>query len=430
MRFEKTNLTALERQLIRLRRDLHQYPEAGWTEYRTTAVILREMRQAGIPVRYGREIHDPARMQGLPDRRAAEYALVRAAEELGGPQHIQEMEGGFTGCVACIDGAKQGPTLAIRVDIDCNEVEESQEEGHRPAREAFASRHPGLMHACGHDGHAAIGVGAARLLWDHRDRLKGRVRIIFQPAEEGLRGAASLTAAGVLDGCGVLLGAHLGLGLDGVGKIATATHGFLASSKLDVTFRGLAAHAGACPQEGRNALAAAAAAVTNLLAISRHGDGASRINIGSLHADGGRNVIPPLAVMSLETRGADSKINCYMEQAALRVCRSAAEMYGCSCEERRVGGAGTAVCSPVLAARAAEILRNLDGVAEILPDRYFGGGEDITVMMQAVQERGGQATEMILGTTIAAPHHNGRFDFDESVLLLGARAFAALALEL
>ncbi len=428
--FDRVNLTEMADELIAIRRDLHRFPESAWTEYRTTVKIIEQMEKLDLPVRYGKEIHSRADMYGLPDDRYAQECYRRAKEECGREDLLAAMEGGFTGCVVEIKGDHPGPVVAIRMDIDCNDVAETLNPEHIPAREGFVSTHPNLMHACGHDGHAAIGIGAIRLLAAYRDQMHGTVRFIFQPAEEGLRGAASITKSGVLDGVNWIFGGHIGLKLNELGAMAAASHGFLASTKFDAIFKGRAAHAGASPEMGHNALAAAACAVLNLLAIPRHSGGSSRVNIGTLHGGTGRNVIPEEAVMALETRGLTTEINEFMTAAAERVCKAAAEMYECGYESRFMGAAGSAVCDPELVSRVIDSLGTIDGVTRIVEDFDFGGGEDFTTMMAEVQSKGGKATEMVFGTPIKAPHHNGFFDFDERVILLAAKAIAKIALDL
>jgi len=418
----------LAERLTALRRELHRYPEPAWYEYRTTCRVIRELQQQGIPVLYGRALHCPKAMYGLPDDHGE--ALQRAREEGCDEKLLAQLTGGYTGCVAVIRGDQPGKTVAVRVDLDCNRLAESGDEAHRPVREGFASHHEGCMHGCGHDGHTAIGVCLAESLWARRGELRGQVKIIFQPAEEGAGGAASMTAAGVLDGVDIFLGMHIGLGLEPVGTIAASAYGFLASTKMDVTFHGRGAHAGLCPEEGRNALAAAATAVTNLLAISRSGQGASRVNVGSLVSVAGRNVIPSEARMGVETRGETETINAYMESSALRVCEAAAAMYGCTVEHRIMGRAGSADCSSALAKRVCEFLGRQPGVIEVVPAFHFRASEDVTTMMRRVQEQGGQATELMLGSAIAAPHHSERFDFDEAVMPLAVRTLTQLILTL
>lgn len=416
----------MEQDLIALRREFHTYPESGWTEFRTTVRIIEELEKLGLPVRYGREIHAPEKMFGLPSAEMLESCWKRAAEETDRRDLLEVMRGGFTGCVTAIEGALPGPTVGIRLDIDCNDVEEIREESHLPAREGFCSAHHGCMHACGHDAHAAIGVGIAKLLTKRRDTLRGRVLLVFQPAEEGLRGAASMAEAGVFDACDFLLGLHVGLVNAPVGTVAASCRGFLASSKFDVFFHGRAAHAGLCPEEGRNAVAAAAKATLDLLDIPGQTDGFSRVNVGTFRGGSGRNVIPAEAELAVETRGESSAVNAAVEAEAVHLCEASAAAYGCSCEVRFMGAAGSAVCDPALAERAAEILRGVEGVGQVLSEVTLNIGEDITTIMERVQRRGGQATELIFAMPLKAPHHNGRFDVDETVLPLAVRTMAEL----
>lgn len=120
----------------------------------------------------------------------------------------------------------------------------------------------------------------------------GRIRLIFQPAEEGARGALPMSEAGAVDGVDVLFGFHIGFKAEGPGSLICGTQGFLATTKRDVLFSGVPAHAGAAPEEGKDALLAACSAVVNLHAISRNGKGGTRIAVGRLEGGEARNVIP------------------------------------------------------------------------------------------------------------------------------------------
>ena len=429
MIFDRIDMPAFERWLIDLRRDFHRYPESGWTEFRTTARIIDELEKMGLTVQYGPSIHVREKMFGFPKPDVMEACWQRARAESDRPELIDAMRGGYTGCLTVIEGALPGPTVGIRVDIDCNDVQETDDPKHIPAAEGFASLHPNCMHACGHDAHAAIGIGTAKLLCTYRDQLRGKVILVFQPGEEGLRGAASLTAAGHFSQCDYFFSGHVGLKDLRVGTIVASGHGFLSSTKFDVAFHGTPAHAGAVPEMGKNAMAAAATAVLNMLAIPRHSGGASRINVGTFRSGTGRNVIPAEAELTVETRGQTSEINTYMENAAMQVCRAAADMYGCTCETQFMGSAGDITCDKPLADRTAKILAHVDGVDEVLPDVYFGGGEDVTTMMRDVQAHGGMVTELVIGMPLVAPHHNNFFDIDERVMGIAARSFASLAME-
>lgn len=121
--------------------------------------------------------------------------------------------GGFTGIVATLDTGKPGPTLAFRVDMDALDLNEDLTEQHRPHAEGFSSCNAHMMHACGHDGHTAIGLGLAHILKQFQSQLTGRIKIIFQPAEEGTRGAKSMATAGVVDDVDFFVAIHIGTGV-------------------------------------------------------------------------------------------------------------------------------------------------------------------------------------------------------------------------
>lgn len=428
--FSHIDMESLEKELIALRREFHHYPETGWTEFRTTARIIEELQKLGISVKYGPEIHTKGERTEVPADKVLDNCWKRAMEECGKNPLLDAMRGGYTGCVAAIQGAKPGPTVAIRVDIDCNELPETADEDHIPVKEGFASLHPGCMHACGHDAHAAIGIGVAKLLCACKEKLAGKVILIFQPGEEGLRGAKSMVDAGILKGCDYFFGGHIGLHSLPTGTVYPGVTGILANNKLNVTFHGLAAHAAATPEKGRNALAAAATATLNLLAIPPHHEGISRVNVGTLHAGTGRNIIPEEAFLRMETRGATNAVNEYMLQAALRICNAAAQMHGCSCEISPAGSSDTAESDSPLVAKAGEILAKVPGVTAIADRLDFGASEDVATMMAAVQADGGQAAELLFPMPLKAPHHNDRFDIDENVIGLAARCFAQLALQI
>lgn len=423
---EKTELDALARELIALRRDLHAHPETAWTEYRTTAKLISHLEKAGIATRYGAQIHG-TRAQ-LPDAQTDAQCLSRAERDGADPAILARLAGGYTGLVAELRGARPGPTIVLRVDIDALAVQEDDSDAHVPARDGYASRYPGQMHACGHDAHAAIGLGAALLLQARQSELCGTVRILFQPAEEIMRGAASLIEAGLVDDADYFFGGHVGLQLFQTGAIAAGCTGLLASTKFNVRFHGRSAHSGASPQLGCNAVAAAANATLNLLAIPRHGDGTSRVNVGTFHGGSARNVVPAEAELACETRGLTSQIDAYMEESADRVCRAAAEMYGCEYEREVVLRAESAESDADLADFTARVAQTLPGVVRVERTAYFGACEDVTLMMRRVAQHGGRATELLFGTPIAAPHHNGQFDIDEAVIPLAARTLAELAL--
>jgi aminobenzoyl-glutamate utilization protein A len=313
--------------------------------------------------------------------------------------------------------------------MDALEMEESTSPDHRPVREGFASVHEGTTHACGHDGHTAIGLGIAEVLMGVQDQIHGRVKLIFQPAEEGVRGAKSMVTAGVVDDVDCLLGHHLFSGWE-VGEIAGGMGGYLATSKFDALFTGAPAHAAAGPQVGKNALLAAATAVLNLYAIPRHREGATRINVGRLEAGTGRNVICANAHLVIETRGQTSELNAYMYAYAMRVLEAAAQMHDCRLEIKAMGSAQSADSDRGLAARVEKVARET-GEFSIRPPETGGGSEDYTYMMARVQERGGQATNIGIGADLGGwGHHTAEFDIDERALAKAIKLLALVTLDI
>ena len=409
----------LKQQLIAWRRDFHRHPEQGFLEMRTASIVADELARLGYRLRMGREVMDSRAIMGKPDAQttAAHAAWARANGAVA--TYLDALQDGYTAVVADWDSGKPGPTTALRVDMDALPIHESDAAEHRPQALGFRSENPGSMHACGHDGHTAIGLAVATLLAENRDALCGKIRLIFQPAEEGVRGAKSLVEAGVVDDVDNFIAIHLGIGVP-QGSFLAAANGFLATTKLDVHFHGTAAHAGGNPEAGKNALLTAATAALNIHAIARHSAGASRINVGELHAGSGRNIIAAQANMKIETRGATAAVNDHIEAEVRRIIAAAAQMYDVAAEITLAGQAIHCRPSPQLAATLAAIAENTPGIDHVeLEDTAALGSEDATYYMQRVQENGGQATYSIIGTELAAGHHHERFDINEDSLITG-----------
>jgi aminobenzoyl-glutamate utilization protein A len=416
--------------LSAFRRDLHRHPEVGWTEYRTTHKIALELEDLGFDLAVGRDALDGDARLGVPDQEILTRHEARARES-GVPENwMSMMEGGHTGLVARLDTGRPGPHVALRFDIDALPVHESDDEDHGPQSLGFRSESEGVMHACGHDGHAAIGLGVAAFLRRFEGELKGRYTLLFQPSEEGSRGAWAMVERGWLDDADYFLAGHLGTSLRELGAVAATTVGFLPTTKMDVRFRGRAAHAGVEPQEGRNALLAAATAALNLHAIPRHGDGDTRINVGTLSAGTGRNVVPDRADMQLETRGATEELDAYVADEARRIIDASAAMHGVEAEVGVVGRGLGAACDPEWTRIVAEACEGARFVGRVLPQAAIGGSEDATVMMRRVQERGGKATYMTFGTPLAAGHHNPAFDWDEGAFPVAVETMGRVILRL
>ena len=421
---------ALKEKTIVRRRDFHKHAEAAWTEFRTASIVAKTLQGLGFRALVGEEVVDGSAMMGVPAPAELERQVERALAQGGDKGWVEKMRGGKTGVVGVMKFAKPGPTVALRVDMDANDLVESDDPKHRPFREGFASVNKGAMHACGHDGHTAMGLGVAEVLAGLKDQLAGTIKLIFQPAEEGVRGAKAMMARGVVDDVKYIVGAHLGVNLKKTGQVACRTEGFLATTKFDAVFTGVPAHAGGAPETGRNALLAAATATLSLHAISRHSQGASRVNVGVIQGGTGRNVIPATAIIKVETRGATTAINEYVYAEAVRIVEAAAAMQGVKVALQLMGGAAGCDNDPALVERIEQVAERQRLFTEILPAGNIGGSEDCTYFMERVQKNGGQAAFVMVGTELAAGHHDCFFDFNEDALVPGIALLSGVAAEL
>lgn len=422
--FEMTN--KLYHDLIHHRRDFHRHPEIGWTEYRTSAVVADTLKKYDFQVFVGKEVCDPNFRMGVPSLEFLELCEKRAIAEGASPNWISKMKGGQTGVVGIMKFQKPGPIVALRFDIDSLELNESQDEKHLPNQLGFQSIHTRLMHACGHDGHTAIGLGVAQFIQENKEDLCGEIRLLFQPAEEGCKGAKSMVEAGWLEGVNYFFSGHIGFQCKRTGEIAGAVGGFLATTKINVTFQGIASHAGDHPEEGRNALLAAAAATVHLNGISRHGGGKTRINVGKLQGGTSRNIVADHATFELETRGETSELNAYVKKEALRVIESIAALYDVKYEIEIVGEAPEGESSRELIPYIQEEVKKMGLEKGFIPYMKFNASEDVVYMMNRVQEQGGKATYLLFGTELSAGHHQQNFDYSEEVLPIGVELLSRL----
>lgn len=411
-----TKVEEVKPTLAAQRRDLHKHAESGWTEFRTASLAIKKMQSLGFKITMGADAVSEADMMGVPAASVLQAHMERAIAQGADPELVAKMQGGKTAFWADMDFGGEGPSLAVRFDMDCNDVTEYAGEDHRPNKEGFASINKGCMHACGHDGHTAIALGLAEVVASMRDELKGKIRFIFQPAEEGVRGAIPMEKAGAVDGIDIIYGMHLGFQANKIGKIICGTKNFLATTKADVTFTGVAAHAGNAPEEGKNALLAAATATLNMHAIPRSGKGDTRITVGKLIGGEGRNVIPPKAVLVLETRGITSDLNNYMFGEVQRIAKAAALMWDCGYNIEIKGGTSSGESDRECAELVAQAAKDMGCYDDIILEQNFGASEDFAHFMSTVQAHGGKGTYVQVGSNLAAGHHNQHFDFDEQTL--------------
>ena len=403
----------IEEELIRLRRHFHKYAEPAWMEFLTTVKIIEELENYNLDLYYGKEIYFNKRM-GLPEKSILEsYKNSISISDIEKKEEILES---YTGLIAVLDTKKIGPNIGFRFDIDANELCESNSLGHLPNILNFSSKNSFAMHACGHDAHMSIGIELAKILASNIKKLKGKIIFIFQPAEEGVRGAYSLMNNPIIDKLDYLAGMHIGMDVKS-GEIGVGSHGFLATKKIDIIFKGKATHAGASPEKGHNALLAASSAVLNFNSLAQHSMGEARINVGKLNAGSGRNIIANKAKIEMEIRGENDHIISYLYDGVNRIVEGSAISYDCSYEIEIKGQA------PSLISYDEEFIKNLRNYYKEksykLVDANLKGSEDIAYLLNEVRKAGGKTVHFILGSNLKDSHHSEEFDINEKDMLRG-----------
>ncbi len=417
----------LKQETISLRRTFHKYAETAWTEYHTAGIVVKQLQNLGFEVLYGSDALIEEDMAGLPAADILRACEERALAEGSDQEILKKMCGGKTGVFATMKFAHPGATVALRFDMDANNLAETTTNEHTPNQQGFSSIHKDTMHACGHDAHIAIGLSVAKLLAKHKKDLSGTIKLIFQPAEEGICGAKAMLNTGIVDDVDWFIGTHIGTNAKQEQFVIMAQN-FLATTNFDALFTGIPSHAGISPEQGRNALLAAASATMALNAIPRHSKGISRINVGMLNAGTARNIIPEKALLQLETRGQTTEINDFMAQEALRILNAAAQMYSVKLEITQTGSAPSCPADPQMAEEALKVIHKYCKFAEIIETASLGGSEDCTYFMHRVKQNKGHAIYTLVGTKIAAPHHNDCFDIDEESLPKAVAALTCLGM--
>ncbi|CAH0529862.1 amidohydrolase [Vibrio hippocampi] len=419
----KKDNTGSNHEAIRLRRHFHQNPETGFTEFWTTSEICDYLSELGYEIHYGKDLYRSTypSIQHISevaqiDKNKVDSAYQTAKASLPESPWLAEMEGGFTGVIAILDCVEKGPITGFRFDIDGLPVQESSGSEHIPSREQFASRNNN-MHACGHDGHTAIGLALAKQIADNRNQLSGRFVLVFQPSEEGPSGGEVFARFDIFKQLDYLVPLHIGI-ID-ERKIVCGLS-FLNVRNCRVIFRGKNAHAAVSPELGRNALQAACTAVTNLYGISRHREGMSRLNVGQMCSNNPTNIISDHAEFELEVRGEQNKISHYLFERANSIIRGAAAMYDVEVEIEELGEYVCADNSEKSVSLMKKAAINIGLDQDVIVERKLtSASEDATFLMNAVNENNGSASYLCLGSPTYGGHHHPSFDFDEDMLVYG-----------
>ncbi|MFB6168750.1 MAG: amidohydrolase [Haloferacaceae archaeon] len=408
--------------LVDLRRSLHRFPEPSWCEFHTTSRLVDEVEAIGVDDLYlGADALDPAERMSVPDDETLERWHDRAAERGARADVLNAAEGGLTGLVAVLDRGP-GPTVGLRVDIDALRQTESTADDHAPAAGGYRSETEGVMHACGHDAHATVGLGTLEAV--AKSEFSGTFRLFCQPAEEVVGGGRAMAATDHVADLDHFLALHVGLGHP-TGEVVAGGDEALSVRQLAAEFHGESAHAGAAPEAGRNAMQAVAAATSNLYGIPRHSGGLTRVNVGRADVGSAPNVIASEGRIELEVRGGDDDLREYVADHAYRTLDAAAEMHDCTVETETLAVAPREDSDDSLRAVVGEVAEGTPSVDSVRPSAPLGVSEDATYLMRAAKDAGGDASFVVVGTDHPGGHHTARFDVDERTLDIGVDVLSA-----
>lgn len=380
---------ALQDELVTMRRQLHRIPELGLQLPRTAAYVAARLEAYGIPYRRNR---------------------------------------GDDGIIATLEGGRPGKTVALRADMDGLPIREE-------TGVDYASQHDGCMHACGHDCHTAMLLGAAKLLKARQSELHGSVRFLFQTAEENTRGARVMLENGAMDGVDAVFGMHIGCILDKTipsGKVVAAPGAVMAAADaFCIRVRGVGCH-GSTPEKGVDPINIAAHIVLSLQTINAREWNACVpvvLVIGAIRGGTQGNIIPDEVLIEGTLRTLDQKVRRQTVRRIGEIAAGTAAVFGGSAELEVRSGVPPVINDPAMAAFAAETVSAVLGEAAVIPRvaQPNMGSEDFSLYLEHVP-----GAFLFLSSSDAAlktdiPHHNPQFNVDERVLWRGSAVLAALA---
>jgi amidohydrolase len=373
---------AMRDELVERRRDFHEHPELGFEEVRTSGIVIEELNALGLEVQTGV---------------------------------------GKTGVVGILEGAGDGPTILYRADMDALPIHEANQVD-------YVSTQAGKMHACGHDGHTAIALGIVKLLSNHRDQLNGRVKFVFQPAEEIGDGAKAMVADGVLTSPkpDISLGIHLWNDLE-VG-IASVVSGPVMSgaSMFEIVVTGKGGH-GAMPHQTADPIVCAAQIIVALQSIvSRNADPLDTVvvSVGTIHGGKARNVIPQIVTFAGSFRIFREETRELVANRITEIASGVATAMGCTADVTIQFGIGATVNEEGVAQRVQKVFSKYSDIVSVVNQPWMAS-EDVGVLMK--QNPGAY---LLVGSAnhereLDYPHHHPRFDFDENVLPLSVGLMSA-----
>lgn len=385
---------SLRERLIATRRDLHQHPELGFEEVRTAGIVAQRMGELGYEVQTGV---------------------------------------GKTGVVGILDSAAaspaDAPVLLLRFDMDALPIHELTDVPYRSQRD-------GLMHACGHDAHTAIGLAVAELLARHRADWLGTLKIIFQPAEEMVAGALAMINDGVLESAPVPTHA-LSVHVDSKQPVGTVhiTDGpmMAATDGFKISVRGKGTH-GASPQQGADSIVAAAQIITALQSIvARNVSPLEQavVTVGSIHAGSAPNIIPEQVEMTGTLRSYKPEVTELLRVRVREIAENTARALGVQAVVTFADRVTPAtVNDPAIAERMRRVGRELVGAPKVFNDYRLMGSEDAAYFLQRMPGAYAFVGAGNEANGIAEPHHSPRFQIDEDALPIAVTLLTATTLDI
>lgn len=365
--------------MVEMRRYFHENPEPSSEEYNTSAKIKSELDKMGIP-----------------------YISIAG-----------------TGIIGTITGTKSGKTVALRADMDALQVNEC-------TGLPFASKKEGLMHACGHDGHIASLLGAAKILNEIKDEIHGTVKLFFQPAEETAQGAKKMIEEGALEGVDGVFGIHLWADIE-LGKISVEAGPRMASTDLfRIKVTGKGGH-GSLPHQGVDAVVVGSAIVMNLQSIvSREISPLEPavVSVGQIKSGSRFNVIAPDAFMDGTTRAFSAEVRGKFHSMIDRIAKNTAEAYRATAVTEYEYLVPVTINDERCSAIAEEAVRETFGEEALTKFPKITGSEDFSYFSN---EREGVLCFVGTGTENYYPHHHPKFAVDERALPISASMYAAYA---
>jgi len=378
------DVKAVTSDVVAIRRDVHSHPEAGFKETRTADLIERRL----------------------------------------GAIRVESKRIAGTGILATIKGAKPGPTMLVRADIDGLPVTELNDVPYR-------SKVAGMMHACGHDGHVATALGAATVLAGRRDKLAGTIKFMFQPAEEGPGGALPMIEAGILDKPKVdaSFAMHMWNDLP-VGQIGARPGPVFASAdEFTVKITGKGGH-GAAPHQTIDPIVVAAhltLALQTIVSRKTHPLKSAVVTVGQIHGGVRHNIISDTATLNGTCRALEKPVRAMIQKEIRAIAKGVAGAFGAKADVEWRDGYPPTVNDPkmteLVRAAAAEVV----GESNVIAQEITMGAEDMSYVLERVP-----GCYWLLGSANAKkgldyPHHSARFDFDEESLPIGVQVWTKIA---